>query len=71
MKKVQTCDNSNKFNLTVEKEQKVVEILRKHKETIAWSIEDLKGINPSICIHKILMEDNVKTSIEHQRRLIQ
>ena len=33
------------------------------------SIEDLKGISPSICMHKILYEDNAKTSIEHQRRL--
>ena len=30
-------------NLTSEKEKKVVEILRKHKEAIAWSTEDLKG----------------------------
>ena len=42
-------------------------ILRKYKEAIAWSIEDLKEISPSICMHKILLEDNVKTSIEHQR----
>ena len=32
-------------------------------------MEDLKGINLSICMHKILMEENAKTSIEHQRRL--
>ena len=32
-------------------------------------IEDLKGINPSICMHKIPLEENTKTSIEHQRRL--
>ena len=50
-------------------EQKLLENLRKYKEAIAWSIEDLKGISPSICMHKILLEDNVKTSIEHQRRL--
>ena len=56
-------------DLTVENEQKVVETLRKHQEAIAWSIEDLKGINPSICRHKILMEENAMTSIEHQRRL--
>ena len=30
---------------------------------------DLKGINPSICMHKIMMEENAKTSIDHQRRL--
>ena len=46
-----------------------METLRKYKEVIAWSMEDLKGISPSICIHKILMEENAKPYIEHQRRL--
>ena len=46
-----------------------MEILKKHKQAISWSIEDLKGISPSIYMHKILMEENTKTSIEHQRRL--
>ena len=50
-------------------EQKLLETLRKYKEALAWSIEDLKGISPSIFMHKILLEDNAKTSIEHQRRL--
>ena len=50
-------------------EQKLLVILRKYKEAITWSIDDLKGINPSICMHIILLEDNAKTSIEHQRRL--
>ena len=54
--------------LTELEEQKLLEILRKYKEAIAWSIEDLKGISPSICMHKILLEENAKTSIEHQRR---
>ena len=56
-------------DLTKHKEQKLLEILRKYKETIAWSIDDLKGIGPSICMNKILLEENAKTSIEHQRRL--
>ena len=55
--------------LTKLEEQKLLEIMRKYKEAISWSIEDLKGINPSICMHKILLEDKTKTSIEHQRRL--
>ena len=50
-------------------EQKLLKILRKYKEAIAWSIEDLKGISSSICMHKIMLEDNAKTSIEHQRWL--
>ena len=55
--------------LTKAEENKLLTILRKYKEAIAWSIEDLEGISPSICMHKILLEDNAKTSIEHQRRL--
>ena len=55
--------------LTEAEEPKLLDILRKYKEAIAWSIEDLKGISPSICMHKILLNDNAKTSIEHQRRL--
>ena len=57
--------------LTEVEEQKLLVIMRKYKEKIAWSIEDMKGISPSICMHKILLEDNAKTSIEHQRRLNQ
>ena len=39
--------------------------IRKYKEAIAWSIEDLKGISPSICMPKILLNDDAKTSIKH------
>ena len=46
-----------------------MEIPRKYKEAITWSIEYLKGISPSICMHKVLLEENAKTFIEHQRRL--
>ena len=50
-------------------EQKLLATLRKYKEVIAWSIEDLKGISPLICMHKILLEENARTSVEHQRSL--
>ena len=56
-------------DLIIEKEHKLIGILRKYKEVIAWSVEDLKGISPSICMHKIILEENKKTSIEYQRRL--
>ena len=46
--------------LTEFEENKLLEILRKYKEVIAWSIEDLKGISPSICMHKIFLNDNAK-----------
>ena len=52
-------------NLTSKKEEKVVETLKKYKEGIAWLMEDLRGISPSIYMHKILMEEYAKPSIEH------
>ena len=55
--------------LTEIEEQKLLKILRKYKEAIAWSIEDLKGISPSICMDKILLNDDARTSIEQKRRL--
>ena len=55
--------------LTRLEEQNLLETLRKYKEAITWFIEDLKGINPSICMHKILLDENDRTFIEHHRRL--
>ena len=55
--------------LNKNEEQQLLRILRKYKEAIALSIENLKGISPSICMHKILLNDDAKTSVEHQRRL--
>ena len=56
-------------DLTSKKQKEVVKTLRKYKEAITWSIRDLKGISPSIFMHKILMEENAKLSIEHERKL--
>ena len=50
-------------------EQRLLKIIRKYKEAISWSIEDIKGIGPSICMRKIMLQNNAKTSVEHQRRL--
>ena len=43
--------------------------MKNYQESIAWSIDELKGISLSICMHKILLEENAKLSVEHQRRL--
>ena len=55
--------------LTRLEERKLLKTLRKNEEAIAWSIEYLKGISPSICMHKILLKENARTTIEHKRRL--
>ena len=47
----------------------MVGILKEHKEAIGWSIVDLKGIDPSICMHHIHFEENAKPHRDMQRRL--
>jgi len=47
----------------------LLNVLRKHHKVIGYTLDDLKGIHPSLCMHRILMEDDHKLSIEHQRRL--
>ena len=44
-------------------------VLRDHKHALGWSLADLKGIRPSMCMHRILLEDGHKPSVEAQRRL--
>ena len=50
-------------------EEKLLKVLKHNKEAIGWSLSDLKGISPSYCMHKILMEDNFKPVAQPQRRL--
>ena len=50
-------------------EEKLLRVLRDHKNAIRWSLADLKGIHPSMCMHRILLEDGHKPSVEAQRRL--
>nr|GEY39503.1 reverse transcriptase domain-containing protein [Tanacetum cinerariifolium] len=53
---------------SIEKE-KLLGVLKEHKRTIAWKISDIKRINPSYCTHKILMEEDYKPVVQHQRRV--
>ncbi|KAK1693740.1 hypothetical protein QYE76_010437 [Lolium multiflorum] len=51
-------------------EERLLEILKKHRGAIGYTLDDLKKISPSICQHAINMEDDAKPVVEHQRRLI-
>ena len=50
-------------------EEKLLRVLHDHKDSIGWSLTNLKGIRPSMCLHRILLEDRHKLSVEPQRRL--
>jgi hypothetical protein len=52
-------------------EEKLLAVLREHKEAIGYTIEDIKGISPLVVMHKIHLEENDKPSREPQRRLNQ
>ncbi|GJR83723.1 reverse transcriptase domain-containing protein [Tanacetum coccineum] len=47
----------------------LLEVLTKHKKALAWKISNIRGISPSFCTHKILMEEDSKPTVQPQRRL--
>ncbi|WJZ82828.1 hypothetical protein VitviT2T_002553 [Vitis vinifera] len=55
--------------LSYQQETSLLEVLRKCKEAIGWSISDLKGISPLVCTHHIYLEENAKPIRQPQRRL--
>ncbi|XP_057755653.1 uncharacterized protein LOC130974825 [Arachis stenosperma] len=55
--------------LSQDQEDELLKVLREHKDAIGLTLADLKGISSAICMHKILLEDDAKPSIQSQRRL--
>ncbi|KAM1024679.1 hypothetical protein ACFX14_037824 [Malus domestica] len=56
-------------SLTAQEEGKLVRVLKEYKTAIGWTLADIKGISPTTCMHRILLEEGSKTSREAQRRL--
>ncbi|GKB82811.1 reverse transcriptase domain-containing protein, partial [Tanacetum coccineum] len=56
-------------NLKDDEKARLLKVLKSHKRAIAWKISDIKGIDPQFCTHKILMEDDFKPAVQHQRRV--
>ncbi|GJW71286.1 hypothetical protein Tco_0128203 [Tanacetum coccineum] len=47
----------------------LLKVLKSHKWPITWKISDIKGIDPQFCTYKILMEDDFRPVVQHQRRM--
>nr|GEZ64711.1 reverse transcriptase domain-containing protein [Tanacetum cinerariifolium] len=68
-------EGTDKLPVIISKELKdeekatLLKVLKSHKWTIAWKISDIKGIDPRFCTHKIIMEDDFKPSVQHQRKV--
>ncbi|XP_076946738.1 uncharacterized protein LOC143618387 [Bidens hawaiensis] len=55
--------------LTDDEKSRLVDVLKAHKQAIAWKLMAIQGISPTFCTHWILMEDEYKPVIQPQRRL--
>ncbi|GJX68748.1 hypothetical protein Tco_0304475 [Tanacetum coccineum] len=68
-------EGTDKLPVLISKELKdeekatLLKVLNSHKRAIAWKISNIKGIDPSFYTHKILMKDDFKPAIQHQRRV--
>nr|XP_043612451.1 uncharacterized protein LOC122584311 [Erigeron canadensis] len=56
-------------NLEEVQEKALLKVLKENKAAIGWTIADLKGISPSIVMHKIITDSEAKPSRDAQRRL--
>ena len=55
-------------NLSEHEEKKLLKTL-KHRAAIGYTLDDLNGISPTLCLHKINLEHDAKPVVDHQRRL--
>ncbi|GKA56470.1 reverse transcriptase domain-containing protein [Tanacetum coccineum] len=53
----------------VEEKAALIKVLKSYKRAIAWKLSDIKGYYPEFCTHKILMEEDYKPAVQHQRRV--
>ncbi|KAL4306460.1 hypothetical protein AHAS_Ahas16G0180500 [Arachis hypogaea] len=55
--------------LSSEEEEKLLDVLRKYKKAIGWSLADIVGIDPRKCMHRIFLQDRARPVRQPQRRL--
>ncbi|GKB82182.1 hypothetical protein Tco_0949077, partial [Tanacetum coccineum] len=56
-------------DLSVEEKVALIKVLKSHKRAIAWKLSNIKGINLEFYTHKILMKEDYKPAVQHQRRV--
>nr|GEW20681.1 reverse transcriptase domain-containing protein [Tanacetum cinerariifolium] len=52
-----------------EEKSALIKVLKSHKRAISWKLSNIQGINLEFCTHKILMEEDYKPVVQHQRRV--
>ncbi|GJV24006.1 reverse transcriptase domain-containing protein [Tanacetum coccineum] len=56
-------------DLSDDEKTALIKVLKSRKQAIAWKLSNINGINPEFCSHKILIEDDYKPAVQHQRRV--
>nr|GEW99910.1 hypothetical protein [Tanacetum cinerariifolium] len=56
-------------DLNMEEKTALITVLKSPKRASAWKLSDIKGIDFDFFTHKILMEEDFKPSVQHQRRV--
>nr|GEX40178.1 reverse transcriptase domain-containing protein [Tanacetum cinerariifolium] len=52
-----------------EEKSALIKVLKSHKRAITWILSNIQGRNPKFCTHKILMEEDYKPAVQHQRQV--
>ena len=55
-------------NISEHEKERLLKVLRNHRAAIRYTLDDLKGISPTLCQNKINMEPDAKPVVDHQRR---
>ncbi|GKC15041.1 hypothetical protein Tco_1011823 [Tanacetum coccineum] len=56
-------------DFSMDQKAALIKVLKSRKQAITWKLSDIKGINPEFYTHKILMEEDYKPAVQHQRRV--
>ena len=48
---------------------RLLEVLKENREAIGWSVDDIKGISPTTCMHNIYLKEGAKPVRQPKRRL--
>ena len=56
-------------NFTKEQEKELLGVIKRNKKAIGWTLSDLVGISPDLCMHHIRLEESAKAHRDAQRKL--
>nr|GEY84649.1 reverse transcriptase domain-containing protein [Tanacetum cinerariifolium] len=73
----QVLEGDDKLPVMIAKDLKekektaLIKVLKSHKQARDWKLSDIKGTNPKFYTYTILMDDDFKPVVQHQRRVNQ